>query len=1655
MKRTTLLHKVWLVLASAVMLLSAQNASAEYVRLTALSGTGGTGGEGYAKLVDGDKYTKMGHSFDPGNPERSEAWIIMKASKAVVPTNYFLVTGNDTGGNSGRNWKSWNIYAANFASDAEATVDAEWTLIDQRVDEPLPAANAQGVDFQFNKADGATEYLYYYIRIFESVQGTDVWLQMDEFGLGTANDFEAYLSSESSVDDAVTYSIMEGTRNNDEDEALKKLFDGDYSTKWGCAITDKPYFIIKASRSMSPTYYKLVTGTDNAAWNHRNWKDWKIYGIGNVDESLVTRDYEGWELIDNKVGVTEDVLPDINSYEVFMTPSEGNTKKYRYFKVEIAEIMSGTSGYMQMTEFALGDEYTLPMTLNSMYDKWVGKFDLDVFASQAVLDECAKALDSIKTTTDPVELSKLSARLTEQFNKYYSNVNAYKDFGAVMTNAKGLIADNILNAEATAYLEKYIGEESIAPCEDFPVGNYAYLKANRHLSTEGLNQETARLKVYVSMNYAVQIDPIYATYEPLSGSGGFSDAESHGALIDGDKTGTKWCSDSGNNGGPKPWFVVFKSSEPIKPTYYGLVTGGDTKNSPERNWKDWSVYAANFDSDEAATRDAEEWVLIDVRTNVGTDLLKAENIYENFINLNNPPTQEYQYFKIEIFNAGGNNEKQQMNEFTFYNEGNLNEQRDQFPIEVEEAMYEAGLESIDENTLCNRSLYEQYVEAYKSMEIAPDAAALISARNTLKELITKIATSNAKWQEYVEAVDMLSPEEFGDYEQVYAWATGYKEENEGPSATFQNGTYEYIITNRTISDEELEKESLRINAYMNALYEDSYIVLDGHTNSQWGDGHYKQIVDNSLETKWGGEASSNGDTYVIFRTLEAVNPFFYTLTTGGDTYTYQGRNWKRWSIYGANFEGDGLATKDSEDWVLVDEKVNVGQERLNPANLTASYFGFSSETTVPYTYYKVVVYEAYSGSQIQMQELRFGTEEEFDIIKEDYISKAEEFEYDVTCDQALIDAYEEKISEIGECINMEVLFRTNYEIEQLQQKILASKKVYEQYIAAVAGVEEYLDTNKLTESDALTDLLSYITAIEEPSEEGFPNGTAPYIIENHVLTDSVVLAEVDYLESLKAAAVRQGYVAGVDVSSLIVNRTFAKTESVDGGRKAEGWDGLLFKSGTNDDGVIYAAEFCETQDLFDISQTITDLKDGYYQIKLNAAFRQDKDTVTSTSYTYAPIAYANDVATFVQTVIEDMVTPDEAVDRVNCWFGSEHPDRPVVNPDDETDTLGYVVWGTMGSTYAFAAGRYEIPMVAKVTDGTLTFGLKSEGTINRNSWTVAGNFRLTYLGESEGQAADAIAEAVAYNSKRANTLCNSYVPELAYDISFSEAPNFAAATKEALAAISGQTTYNDLVTDGALFQNVLDCEKAYNELYIAKNKVYDKWIMHSMNHSNLEKDIYDVCDKLDAGAYETPEQALAAIGDLYKLYPDYLYVDMDKQTNVIATETADFEYELTGNGMRPNVTFKGFYENLTSDRVILAYEYKTEKDANDGVLYFGTPSINPNYQLAPAAMAATSDWKQAYVDITKAVETWNFGGSDNVIRWDLFGNNESYETICIRNVIVITADECNDDDLVDGVNAIETASDDAGQAIYSLSGQRVGKAGKGIFIINGKKYLVK
>lgn len=1628
-KAITSSSTLWSCLIALVMMMASQSAWAEYVKLTALSGSKNlSDGEGCAKLVDAVSTTKWGQSFDPSNPDRANAWVVVKAEKAVVPDWYFLLTGNDTGGNPGRNWKSWNIYGGNFASDAEAVrgsiedpAAGGWTLIDERNGEALPQANFASQNFQFNEADGTTAYQYFWIEVLESVQGTDVYLQMSEWGLGTYGEFEKYLDDLANVqtgtDEPIVYTIISGDRNDGSGEGLDKLFDGKIDTKWGNGFTAKEfgatsngaYFIVKTSREIAPTYYKLVTGTDNASWNHRNWKNWQIYGIAaaDVQNGKPTRDQEGWVMLDNKANVTEEVLPDKNMFTVIFNLSEENTTAYQYFKVEIDEIMSG-SGYMQMGEFSLGDEYTLAIDRQGILDGI--SYNPDVFAEKALLDQMAETIASVEACTDPFELGALNATVADLTSQIATSESNYAELITVRNQAINLINEENLLPEAMEYAQAWIAEDNaIAPSEEYPAGNFGYIKANRQLTGAEALAEAKRFSEYLIANTAVVDDPIDVTYELVSGTtDNWNESEGPASLIDGDRDNTKWgTATSGDR------FIIFKSSDPIKPTYYGLVTGGDTDTYKDRNWKNWKIWAANFESDEEATKDAEGWVLIDEKNNVGTDVLKTTNKYESYLNLSIGCTEPYQYFKIEVYHQGG----MQMNEFTFYNQGNLQEYRESFISEVDEfkAEVEAGI-------IAYQEYINQYNAKYETLLNATNPSDVMKAYNDLKDLKTQIEASRDLYEAYIAVYEELTATPI-ESESLSAWFEGYSSENEGAGVKYLRGTYDYIMETLSLDNDGIQKETAYLQNIITALNENLYILLDGHTNSQWGDGFYGHLIninkdgyleggDENGEVKWGGEADINGNTYIIFRTLGPTNPFFYTLTTGNDTEAYYGRNWGTWYIYGANFEGDGAATKDAEGWVLIDSKENVGQDRLHPVNNQPSYFGFSTETTEEYIYYKVVVTKAYSGSAIQMNELHFGTPEEFEDIKAEYVAAADEFDTEVVAEQALLDEYEATVNDISECTNMEALFRVNYDLAALRDKITESAKAYAIYQTKVDEVNAYLQENALAESEALTILNNYLTSDEENAEL-YPNGTSVIILQDHLLADSVVIAEIDFLEELKAAAVAAGYGKGTEVSSLIVNRSFKvagetlKDEAGNNiGREAEGWNGYIFRTATNEDLTMSAAEFCNENAKFDVNQTLSNLKNGFYKVTLNAGFRANGDLL---SYNYAAMAYANDAKTFIPVIREDAVA-----DSADAYLGSI-ADKMIYNADS-TESFGLGIWGCEGAAHAFLQNRYLVTLVAQVTDGTLTIGLKNEGTTKGGDWTGAGNFRLFYLGETEADAEAALQEVVDYNGARIATLTEIYTSSTEEE-DYSAAPGFGAAQKDILTKNGGIATYEAVKTVSETMQGIYDAKNAYYDLFVASDKVYAKWFGYAgvdaaeeavfVVREGLDGGDLDEDGRKDGGIYADAEAAKAAKAQLYTDYPCYLEVKGQKATNLDYTPD-EFALDIMTTGVNASLELTGLYEPLAANEVILAFDYIAPEDVEGGYMYYETPGLLTDIKEEFAVMPATEDWTTAYVSVAKGMKSLNFGSAtDHSLFWSISSKATKDNSVAIqaRNFRFITKAE--------------------------------------------------
>ena len=84
MKRSFTLSRFLSVAAIAIVMLLAGQSVRAAVTITALNGTGGTGGEGYAKLVDRSSLTKWGHFCF--NDDYSYAYVILRHPSPSYPS---------------------------------------------------------------------------------------------------------------------------------------------------------------------------------------------------------------------------------------------------------------------------------------------------------------------------------------------------------------------------------------------------------------------------------------------------------------------------------------------------------------------------------------------------------------------------------------------------------------------------------------------------------------------------------------------------------------------------------------------------------------------------------------------------------------------------------------------------------------------------------------------------------------------------------------------------------------------------------------------------------------------------------------------------------------------------------------------------------------------------------------------------------------------------------------------------------------------------------------------------------------------------------------------------------------------------------------------------------------------------------------------------------------------------------------------------------------------------------------------------------------------------------------------------------------------------------------------------------------------------------
>ena len=146
--------------------------------------------------------------------------------------------------------------------------------------------------------------------------------------------------------------------------------------------------------------------------------------------------------------------------------------------------------------------------------------------------------------------------------------------------------------------------------------------------------------------------------------------------------------------------------------------------------------------------------------------------------------------------------------------------------------------------------------------------------------------------------------------------------------------------------------------------------------------NYPNLVDGS-NNKWC--LPFNGNAYIIIKAPSLIGMTGYTLKTANDTQAQYGRNWKDWTIYGANFASDSEATIDSDKWKVVTSVT--GDTKLRAENFANSDYALESEAE-PYQYYKILITANNKGGNgdnlIQMSEFTItgNTYEKLDVTQD-------------------------------------------------------------------------------------------------------------------------------------------------------------------------------------------------------------------------------------------------------------------------------------------------------------------------------------------------------------------------------------------------------------------------------------------------------------------------------------------------------------------------------------------------------------------------------------------------------------------------------------------------------------------------------------------------
>ena len=522
------------------------------------------------------------------------------------------------------------------------------------------------------------------------------------------------------------------------------------------------------------------------------------------------------------------------------------------------------------------------------------------------------------------------------------------------------------------------------------------------------------------------------------------------------------------------------------------------------------------------------------------------------------------------------------------------------------------------------------------------------------------------------------------------------------------------------------------------------------------------MVVNFLED-WVGRGSTLSDQK-FQRNPVKVAPGAYKITANIRVYNESGADYMKGAYLFGNVSRNSLFANEDEAQTNAVEGA-----KYNTYNNMLNYWkdGFETYAIVPKdgTLTFGVMIENANYNWVAAKNFRVyymgDSYESLDYVRNNSDMFAQPFPEETFAMQQLLDDYNNAIPNYGKAQNAEELLDAVQKLVSLSESVQNNANAYKAYKDRVDGLKAGIENGEIDldgpDADILFDYLDDLGEELGPDSEtaveyGFKNGYSAYIIANRLLKTEEITEELEFLNKLYDAAVRTSLKDGTDLTNLIVNPGFEE-ELVDG--KGKGWSLDTSKGGTgsltnwrggDSDGKNYCAEAYEQN--FDVYQEIEGVKDGIYEVSVQAFYRGGWPEAAWNNYKKDP-EMKGDAKVYSEVYLNEFSTPirnvmEITLDDVSQFTSKDNYSSFAVTGEGGETTNVFVPNGMASASTSFSLEdpekNYTMSAYGLVTDGKIRLGIRRLTTppSNAGTWTLWDNFKLTYRAKNPELAAQVL-----------------------------------------------------------------------------------------------------------------------------------------------------------------------------------------------------------------------------------------------------------------------------------------------------------------------------